>query len=125
LAVTVKLPCTPELPVVGKPVTLSVVAGPAVTVKALVRAAVPPPGAGLVTETFRAPVLALVEMLMLAVSWVFVLFTLVEFTLTFGPKLTAVFLTNPVPVRVTWSVCPNEPVLGEMPVSVGATAVVE
>ena len=56
-------------------------------VNASVRVAVPPPGAGCVTVTFREPVAALAEMLMFTVICV-ELSTVIEFTVMSGPKLT-------------------------------------
>jgi hypothetical protein len=56
-------------------------------VNALVRVAVPPPGAGCVTVTSREPVAALAEIEMLTVICV-ELSTVIEVTLISGPKLT-------------------------------------
>ena len=67
-------------------VTTVVVAG-LLTVKPLVRVAVPPPGAGLVTETLRAPTAAPDPILMFAVI-LMLLFTVTVFTVMLGPKLT-------------------------------------
>ena len=69
-------------------VTTVVVAG-LLTVKPFVRVAVPPPGAGLVTETLRAPTVALDVIVILAVSLT-LLFTVTLLTVMFMPKLTVV-----------------------------------
>jgi hypothetical protein len=62
---------------------------------------VPTPASGLVTVTLPAPVLAVEEMLMFAVSWV-ELTNVVELTVIPEPENTALApLTKPVPVMVT------------------------
>ena len=57
------------------------------TVKPFVRVAVPPPGAGLVTDTLRGPTAAPDPIVMLAVILI-PLFTVIVFTVMLGPKLT-------------------------------------
>ena len=80
--------------------TVVVVAG-LLTVKPLASVAVPPPGAGLVTETLRAPVVAPDPIVIFAVRLV-PLFTVTVLTVMFAPKLTVVTpLMKFVPVKVT------------------------
>ena len=67
-------------------VTTVVVAG-LLTVNPFVRVAVPPPGAGLVTETLRAPTAAPAPIVIFAVI-LMLLFTVVVFTVMLGPKFT-------------------------------------
>ena len=68
--------------------TVVVVAG-LLTVKPLVRVAVPPPGAGLVTDTLRGPTVAPDPIVIWAVS-LMLLFTVTVLTVMFAPKLTVV-----------------------------------
>ena len=89
------------------------------TVKILF-AEVPPPGALLVTEKFRAPVAALAAMVRFAVKFV-ELFTVVELTVMPLPTFTEVTpLIKFVPVKTTSSVCTRFPLIGAMLVKVGA-----
>ena len=90
------------------------------TVNAFVRVAVPPPGAGLVTETLRAPIVAPDPIVIFAVRLV-LLFTVTVLTVMFVPKLTVVTpLMKFVPVKVTSSVSDKFPLVGDILVSVGA-----
>jgi hypothetical protein len=92
---------------------------PAVTLNAPVRVAVPPPGAGFVTLTFRTPVDVPAEIVMFAVSEVELL-TEAELTVMLVSKYTVVTPeTKPVPVSMTFRVLPFVPPVGEMLVSVG------
>lgn len=89
--------------------------------KPFVRVAVPPPGAALVTDTFRAPVAAVPAIVMLAVIFVLLL-TVVEFTVMSDPKLTELTpLMKLVPVNTTSSGgSPRVPLIGKIPANVGA-----
>lgn len=88
--------------------------------KPFVRVAVPPPGAALVTDTFRAPVTAVPAIVMLAVICV-LLPTVVEFTVMSNPKLTELTpLIKWVPVNTTSSVCSRLPLFGKILANVGA-----
>jgi hypothetical protein len=83
---------------------LVICGGVPITVKAFVRLAVPPPGAGFVAETVCAPSVAVEGIVMLAVMDVG-LFTVTVLTVMSPPKLTVV--TPPMkllPVRVTFKV---------------------
>jgi len=90
------------------------------TVKPFVNVAVPPPGAALVAETFRAPNAALAPIMMLAVICV-ALLTVVELTVMSAPKLTELTpLIKFVPVKITLSDCKRLPLFGEILDKVGA-----
>ena len=72
------------------------------TVNPFVRVAVPPPGAGFVTETLRGPVAAPDPIVTFAVRFV-PLFTVTVLTVMFAPKLTVVTpLMKFVPVKLTF-----------------------
>jgi len=89
------------------------------TVKVLF-AEVPPPGALLVTEKFRAPVAAPAAIVKFAVKLV-ALFTVVELIVISLPTFTEVtLLIKFVPVKTTSNVCKRLPLFGEMLVKVGA-----
>ena len=100
--ITVNMPAMPAVNVVLAP--LVICGGVPVTVKAPVRLAVPPPGAGFVTETVCPVSEAVEEIVILAVIWV-PLFTVTLFTVMSGPKLTVVTpLRKLVPVKTTFRV---------------------
>src|SRR5206468_3144386 len=107
----------PCAPIVGL-TAVSVGAG-LLTVK--VAGALPPPGPGLVTVAVRAPSVAAVLMVMLAVSAV-ALVTVVEFTVTPTAPLSTVALpvVHSVSVRMTFRVWRRVPLVGLTVVSVGA-----
>ena len=82
---------------------------------------IPPPGTGLVTKKFRAPVAAPAVIVKLAVKLV-ELFTVIELTVnspnsSFTPVMP---LIKFVPVKITSSVCKRLPLAGAMLVTVGA-----
>jgi hypothetical protein len=127
-------PFTGELPDVVVKVAESVVVPPYVplaaatdklvagllTVNPPLRVAVPPTGAGLVTETLCAPIEAVDGIVMFAISWVW-LFTVIVFTVMSDPRLAVVTLPKkPLPVRTTFNVVCRFPLVGLILVSVGA-----
>ncbi len=80
----------------------------------------PPPGAALITEKVRAPIVAPAPIVMFAVSCV-ALFTVVELTAMSAPTLTVLTpAMKPVPAKTTSSVCSRLPAAGATVVSVGA-----
>jgi len=115
--VTVILTACPLFPVAG--LMLARVGAGFPIVKALVRAALPPPGAGFVTVTVRNPreAPALTEMLDTARVG---LVTVTEFTAIPSPKLTAVIPWIKLsPVRVTSRMSPRVAWVGTIALSAG------
>jgi len=107
-----------RLPLIGE-MLVKVGLGLLPTVKPFAKTVDPPPGAVLVTETFRGPSAALAPMVIFAVICV-ALLTIVESTVMSAPKFTELTpLIKFVPVRTTASVCKRPPLVGEMLVKVG------
>jgi hypothetical protein len=116
--VTVTLRVCPRFPLVG--VMLASVGAGLLTVNAPLRAVVPPPGAGLTTDTSRAPKAASRGMVIFTVICV-ALLTVEEFTVMPEPKFAVLTLaTKFVPVRITFTVSPLTPVAGLALANVGA-----